>query len=95
MKNGFVCGMSNQHLREIEEALTSHLRFTQEKTMTGLEAKKKLRAQGITLTAWAQKNGFPYPIVSGVLRGVIKGNFGVAHNVAVQLGMKKEVKDAE
>lgn len=56
--------------------------------MSGEEVKRRLRARGITLTAWAKENHFPYPIVSGVVRGVIKGNFGIAHQVAVKLGMK-------
>jgi gp16 family phage-associated protein len=59
------------------------------KTMNGEEVKRKLRARGITLTAWAKENNFPYPIVSGVIRGVIKGNFGVGHEVAVKLGLKE------
>jgi gp16 family phage-associated protein len=61
--------------------------------MSGEEVKRKLRARGITLTAWAKENGFPYPIVSGVVRGVIRGNFGVAHEVAVKLGMKASEQD--
>lgn len=58
--------------------------------MSGEEVKSRLRARGITLSAWAKQHNFPYPIVSGVVRGVIKGNFGVAHEVAVALGMKIE-----
>ena len=65
------------------------------KTMSGEEVKRRLLARGITLTAWAKENNFPYSIVSGVVRGVIKGNFGVAHDVAIKLGMKKEVKEDE
>ncbi|WP_076592004.1 helix-turn-helix domain-containing protein [Herminiimonas arsenitoxidans] len=58
--------------------------------MSGEDVKRNLRSRGVTLTAWALEHGFPYPIVSGVVRGVIKGNFGVAHDVAVALGMKTE-----
>lgn len=63
------------------------------KTMSGEEVRRNLRARGVTLAAWAREHDFPYPIVSGVVRGVIKGNFGVAHDVAVKLGMKLAVKD--
>jgi len=64
------------------------------KTMSGDEVKADFRKRGITLTSWAVENGFPYPIVSGVVRGIIKGNFGVAHEVAVALRMKADDREA-
>jgi gp16 family phage-associated protein len=57
--------------------------------MTGDEAKRKLREQGITLKKWAETNQFPYYMVSRVISGSMKANFGQAHDVAVKLGMKK------
>lgn len=58
--------------------------------MTGEQAKRKLRDRGITLRQWATDNGFDYILVSRIVRGVQKGNFGKGHDVAVALGMKKE-----
>lgn len=58
--------------------------------MTGEEAKRKLREQGITLKEWADARGYPYYLVSRVICGTIKGNFGLSHKVAVELGMKPE-----
>jgi len=57
--------------------------------MTGQEAKSKLRAQGLTLKQWALDHGFEYVTVSRVVRGVQKGNYGIGHEIAVALGMKK------
>jgi len=59
--------------------------------MTGQEAKSKLREQGVTLKQWAAENGFDYVTVSRVVRGVQKGNYGVGHQIAVALGMKRPV----
>ncbi len=56
--------------------------------MTGDQAKRKLREQGITLRAWAERAGYDYQTVSRVVRGVQLGNFGKGHDIAVALGMK-------
>lgn len=58
--------------------------------MTGEQAKRKLREEGVTLKQFAEKNGFPYYMVSRVVSGSSKANFGRAHDVAVALGMKKK-----
>ncbi len=58
--------------------------------MTGEQVKRKLRQQGKTLRQWAQENDFDYILVSRIIRGVQKGNFGKGHEVAVALGMKQE-----
>ncbi|WP_211452600.1 DNA-binding protein [Collimonas antrihumi] len=58
--------------------------------MTGDQVKRKLRQQGKTLRQWAQENDFDYILVSRIIRGVQKGNFGKGHEVAVALGMKQE-----
>lgn len=64
------------------------------KTMSGEEVKADFRKRGITLSSWARANDYPYAIVSGVVRGVLKGNFGVAHDVAVALHMKASEQEA-
>ncbi len=61
---------------------------TGEVTMTGEQAKCKLREQGITLKKWAEERGYPYYMVSRVISGAVKANYGKAHDIAVALGMK-------
>ncbi|MFC5472554.1 DNA-binding protein [Paraherbaspirillum soli] len=58
--------------------------------MTGEQVKRKLRQQGTTMRQWAHEHGFNYILVSRIIRGVQKGNFGKGHQVAVALGMKEE-----
>lgn len=60
--------------------------------MTGEQVKRKLREQGKTLRQWAMEHEFDYILVSRIIRGVQKGNFGKGHEVAVALGMKKETE---
>jgi gp16 family phage-associated protein len=55
---------------------------------SGQKAKQKLHSQGSSLREWAQKNGFPYRLVSDVVRGVNRGTYGKGHDVACKLGMK-------
>lgn len=61
------------------------------KLRTHDEAKEYLRSQGLTAAAWARANGFPVRVVQEVLRDRAKGNYGVAHDVAVALGIKAGV----
>lgn len=56
--------------------------------LTADEAKQRLYARGITLTAFAEKHGFKFRTVSEVVRGVNKARNGEGHRVAVALGMK-------
>ena len=63
------------------------MKYYEKLTMTGEEVKRKLREQGITLKEWANARGYPYYLVSRVICGTIKGNFGLSHQVAVELGM--------
>ncbi|WP_299533395.1 DNA-binding protein [uncultured Herbaspirillum sp.] len=65
------------------------------KTMSGDEVREDFRRRGITLASWATANGFRYATVSGVVRGVLKGNFGEAHEVAVALRMKEQTPGKE
>lgn len=62
--------------------------------MTGEAAKRKLREQGKTIKQWAEENGYPYVLVSRVIRGVQKANYGKGHEVAVALGMKIRAGEA-
>ena len=58
-------------------------------TLTGEQAKERIRKDGFTIKRWAHKRGFDFRLVSDVIRGVNKGNYGKGHEVAVALGMKK------
>ncbi|MCP5016070.1 MAG: DNA-binding protein [Ketobacter sp.] len=51
--------------------------------------KKSLQQQGVTITQWAEKHGFPREAVYRVLNGVEKGTFGRAHEIAVAAGIKQ------
>lgn len=56
--------------------------------MTSEQIKSRLRRQGVTLTAWAEKHGYPRADVYRVLNGQYKCHYGRAHEIAVKLGMK-------
>lgn len=58
------------------------------KPLTGEQAKARLRAQGITTTQWAEQHGYNRREVYRVMNGQLKANFGNAHQIAVDLGMK-------
>lgn len=62
-------------------------------TLTPDQVRGRLRAKGKTLTQWAREHGYPRDAVYRVLGGQYKGNFGQAHNIAVDLGLK--VPDVE
>jgi gp16 family phage-associated protein len=44
--------------------------------------------QGITISEWAQRNGFRREDVYAVLSGRLKGKHGQSHKIAVALGLK-------
>lgn len=62
--------------------------------MTPEQIKKNLRDQGITITQWAQNHGYPRTAVYRVLNGFDKANYGRAHLIAVDLGMKQQPAEA-
>lgn len=50
--------------------------------------KHQLRTRyGLTVKAWAAREGFSYQTVSQVLRGVNKGSFGEGREIAIRLGL--------
>ena len=55
------------------------------KLRTRAEAREWLQAQGLTAAA----NNFPVRVVQELLRDRAKGNYGVAHDIAVALGIKE------
>lgn len=56
--------------------------------MTAAAFKARLRAQGKTITQWAEENGFKRLDVYRVLNGVYKCHYGTAHDIAVRAGLK-------
>lgn len=60
------------------------------KPYTGEQVKAFFKKAGIPVTQWAKANNFPVNRVYLVLNGQIKGNYGVAHKIAVKLGLKTE-----
>ena len=59
------------------------------KLRTRAEAREWLQAQGLTAAAWARVNNFPVRVVQELLRDRAKGNYGMAHDIAVALGIKE------
>jgi len=59
---------------------------------TANQVRAELKARGVTLTAWADENGFKLSAVNAVLRGQHQGNYGTAHRIKVALGMKELAK---
>lgn len=64
------------------------------KPLSGEQAKARLRSQGITTTQWAEARGYSRREVYRVLNGQLKANFGTAHKIAIELGMKIPETDA-
>jgi len=46
------------------------------------EAKRKLRARGVTLREFAVRHGFKYRDVSDVVRGIRKGYYGTGREIS-------------
>ena len=65
------------------------MRAVSQKQMAN-EVKDRLRAQGLTLKAFAEQNGYLYRDVSDVVRGVRRGYFGKDREIAKKLGMPVE-----
>lgn len=59
-------------------------------TTTVEQAKARLKANGVTIKAWAEENGFPVTSVRAIISGHNKGNYGQAHKIAVALGIKEQ-----
>lgn len=55
--------------------------------------KNRLRAQGKTITQWAEEHKYPREAVYRVLNGVDKCHYGRAHEIAVKLGLKSATPD--
>lgn len=61
---------------------------------TAQEVKEDFLRRGITINQWARENGFWPAQVHQLLTGKSKGRYGAAHRIAVRLGMKDGVEEA-
>lgn len=59
--------------------------------LTADQVKTQLKTAGITITAWAEGRGYKRRDVYRVLNGQVKANFGRAHQIAVELGLKPTI----
>lgn len=55
---------------------------------TGEQVKQEYKAKGIPLSVIAKQQGWRSQDVYKVLNGQYKGNFGLAHDIAVFFGLK-------
>lgn len=53
------------------------------------QVKEDFSKKGISISAWAKKNGFSREYVHTILSGKRKCNIGKSHNIAVLLGIKE------
>lgn len=58
--------------------------------LTPDQVKAKLRANGVTCTEWARRNGYSPQKVIRLLNGYEKGHYGQSHEIAVKLGLKAD-----
>ncbi len=64
------------------------------KSLSPEQVKERFRARGITVTQWAEENGYPRNAVYRVLNGFDKARYGRAHEIAVALGLKSQQQAA-
>jgi len=63
-----------------------------ERVISAHEALCRMRAQGITIKAWAANNGYHFSVVYSVLSGRRKCLRGQSHAIAVSLGLKESTQ---
>ena len=61
---------------------------------TAPEAREWLQRHGVTISAWARSHGFKPSVVASLLAGRTRGQWGEAHEAAIQLGLR-QAPDAE
>lgn len=58
---------------------------------TAEQVKNEFEAKGESFADWAKQHGYDRFYVYRVLNGTIKAKRGIGHEIAVKLGLKKEV----
>lgn len=56
------------------------------------EVKQMFEEEGISVSEWAQRQGFRREDVYAVLNGRLKGKRGVGHRIAIALRLKRPTK---
>lgn len=62
---------------------------------TAADVRKDFVRRGETVAGWAREHGYPYRAVWEVLVGRNKGRYGMAHSIAVALGLKDGAEHGE
>jgi gp16 family phage-associated protein len=60
------------------------------KVLTLQEVREGFVSRGETMTAWAAAHGFRRDLVYSMVNGRLRGRWGTAHRLAVELGLKLE-----
>ncbi len=63
--------------------------------LTPDQVRARMRREGITLAQWAADRGYKRDHVYRVMGGQYKAYFGIAHQIAIDLGLKLPAADAE
>lgn len=58
--------------------------------MTADQVKARFEAEGVSIAEWARKRGYNLHTVYAVLSGRLKCKRGVCHQIATDLGLKRE-----
>ena len=58
------------------------------KPYTYKEVKALFKKAGVPIAHWAKQNNFPVNRVYLLTNGLIKGNYGISHDIAIKLGLK-------
>lgn len=64
------------------------------KVLTPEQVKQSFQQRGITITQWAESQGYRRNAVYRVLNGNDKALYGQAHEIAVKLGLKPRPQTA-
>ena len=62
---------------------------------TAADVKQDFIRRGVTIANWAKEHGYNLRTVYSVLDGSLKGHYGIAHKIAVELGLKEPAQDRD
>jgi len=62
---------------------------------TAAEVKQDFIRRGVTIANWAKERRYNSRTVYSVLDGSLKGHYGIAHKIAVELGLKEPAQDRD
>lgn len=56
------------------------------------QVRQRFEAEGLTIKEWALAKGYKPRLVYAVLQGTVQCRHGMSHKIAVELGIKPQVK---